>query len=96
MRRCGASWTGHHQRRIAERQGRAETAVRERLIAYAAAAFPGLGPPVEELVRPLTILPGEDEDRYELRVDGGIGVLMGHNLFKLAPLLGERIADALA
>ena len=29
MRRGGASWTGHHQRRIAERQGRAETAVHE-------------------------------------------------------------------
>jgi sarcosine oxidase len=71
-------------------------AVRERLVAYAAAAFPGLGPPVAELVRPLTVLPGEDEDRYVLRVDGRIGVLMGHNLFKLAPLLGERIAGALA
>jgi sarcosine oxidase len=71
-------------------------AVRDRILAYAAAAFPGLGPPFEELVRLLTILPGPDEDRYVLRFDGDVGVLMGHNLFKLAPLLGERIAAAVA
>jgi sarcosine oxidase len=72
------------------------THVRERILDYAAGAFPGLGPPVGELVRELTILHGEDEDRWVLRFDAGIGVLAGHNLFKLAPLLGERIAGAVA
>ena len=68
--------------------------VRERLHAYAGAAFPGLGAPVDEVVRLLTVLPGDDEDAYLLDRRAGITVLAGHNLFKLAPLLGERIADA--
>jgi sarcosine oxidase len=67
-------------------------AVRERLHAYAAAAFPGLGPPVEEIVRLLTVLPGDDEDAYVIERRKGITVVAGHNLFKLAPVLGEEIA----
>ena len=69
-------------------------AVRERLHAYARAGFPGLAEPVCEVVRLLTVLPGDDEDAYVLDEQAGITVLAGHNLFKLAPLLGERIADA--
>ena len=69
--------------------------VRERLLAYAAAAFPGLGEPVEEVVRPLTVLPGDDEDRYVVRRDGVVVVVAGHNLFKLAPALGEKVARGL-
>ena len=69
-------------------------AVRERLHAYARAGFPGLAEPVDEVVRLLTVLPGDDEDAYVLERRAGITVLAGHNLFKLAPLLGERIADA--
>jgi sarcosine oxidase len=68
--------------------------VRERLLAYAAAAFPGLGEPVDEVVRLLTVLPGEDEDRYHVSRDGKVVFALGHNLFKLAPILGEEIADA--
>ena len=69
-------------------------AVRDRIHAYAAAAFPELGAPVGEVVRLLTVLPGDDEDAYVLHSEPGLTVLAGHNLFKLAPLLGERIADA--
>jgi sarcosine oxidase len=70
-------------------------AVRERIHAYARAAFPGLGPPIDEIVRLLTILPGPDEDAYRIDRRPGLAVVAGHNLFKLAPLLGEKIADAI-
>jgi sarcosine oxidase len=66
--------------------------VRERIHAYARAAFPQLGRPVEEVVRLLTILPGPDEDAYVLHSEPGLTVVAGHNLFKLAPELGEEIA----
>ena len=59
-----------------------------------AAAFPGLGPPVDEVVRLLTVLPGDDEDAYVLDRRPGLVVAAGHNLFKLAPLIGEEIARA--
>jgi sarcosine oxidase len=68
--------------------------VRRRLHAYARAAFPGLGPPVDEVVRLLTVLPGDDEDAYTVERDERITVVAGHNLFKLAPVLGQEIADA--
>jgi sarcosine oxidase len=70
------------------------SAVRARLHAYAAAAFPGLGPPADEVVRLLTVLPGDDEDAYVLDRRPGLVVAAGHNLFKLAPLIGEKIARA--
>jgi sarcosine oxidase len=69
--------------------------VRARIHAYARAAFPGLGPPLDEVVRLLTILPGDDEDAHVIERRPGITVVAGHNLFKLAPLLGERAADAI-
>ena len=69
-------------------------AVRARLLDYARAAFPGLGPPLDEVVRLLTVFPGADEDRYVVE-PGDPVVLAGHNLFKLAPLLGEKVADAI-
>jgi sarcosine oxidase len=71
-------------------------AARERLHAYARAAFPGLGAPVEEVVRLLTVLPGGDEDEYLIERGDGVTALVGHNLFKLAPVLGEQLADAVA
>jgi sarcosine oxidase len=70
-------------------------AVRERLHAYARRAFPGLGPALDEVARLLTVLPGDDEDAYRLERDRGVTVVAGHNLFKLAPLLGEKVADAI-
>ena len=60
--------------------------------AYARAAFPGLGPPLDEVVRLLTVLPGDDEDAYVVERRDGLTVVAGHNLFKLAPLLGEKVA----
>jgi len=68
--------------------------VRRRVHAYARAAFPGLGPPLDEVVRLLTVLPGEDEDAYVLQRRPALTVVAGHNLFKLAPLLGEQVAGA--
>jgi sarcosine oxidase len=69
-------------------------AVRGRVRAYARSALPGLGAPVDEVVRLLTVLPGDDEDAYLLDRRDRITVLAGHNLFKLAPVLGEEVADA--
>jgi sarcosine oxidase len=71
-------------------------AVRARLHAYAASAFPGLGAPLGELVRLLTVLPGADEDAYLLERGEGVTVVCGHNLFKLAPELGEQVAAAVS
>jgi sarcosine oxidase len=68
--------------------------VRARVHAYARAAFPGLGAPIDEVVRLLTVLPGDDEDAYLVERRDRLTVVAGHNLFKLAPLLGEKIADA--
>ena len=59
-------------------------------------AFPGLGEPVDDLVRLLTVMPGEDEDSYSVRRDGRLVFAIGHNLFKLAPSLGEEVAYAIA
>jgi sarcosine oxidase len=69
--------------------------VRARLHEYARAAFPGLGGPVEEVVRLLTVLPGDDEDAYVVRRRPRCTVVAGHNLFKLAPRIGEEVADAI-
>ena len=70
-------------------------AQRARVRAYAAAAFPGLGDPIDEVVRLLTILPGRDEDAYVMHTEPRLTVLAGHNLFKLAPLLAELAADSM-
>ena len=40
------------------------------------------------------MLPGPDEDAFVLHSEPGLTVVAGHNLFKLAPLLGEEVADA--
>jgi sarcosine oxidase len=69
-------------------------AVRARVHAYAREAFPGLGPPLAEVVRLLTVIPGDDEDAYVVERRPGMTVVAGHNLFKLGPLLGEDLADA--
>jgi sarcosine oxidase len=70
-------------------------AVRARLHRYARDAFPGLGPQLDEVTRLLTVLPGDDEDAYVLDRRPGLTVVAGHNLFKLAPLLGEKVARAI-
>jgi sarcosine oxidase len=70
--------------------------VRARIHAYARAAFPRLGAPVEEVVRPLTILPGDDEDAFVVHHEPGLTVVAGHNLFKLAPILGEEATNVVS
>jgi hypothetical protein len=47
------------------------------------------------VTRLLTVLPGDDEDAYLLGRDRGLTVVAGHNLFKLAPLLAEKVADTI-
>jgi sarcosine oxidase len=69
--------------------------VRDRVHAYARAAFPGLGAPVDEVVRLLTVLPGDDEDAFVVHEEPRLTVVAGHNLFKLAPILGEEVARAI-
>jgi sarcosine oxidase len=69
-------------------------AVRDRLHAYARSGFPGLGAPLDEVVRLLTVLPGDDEDAYRIERRPGLTVVAGHNLFKLAPLLAQEVAEA--
>ena len=67
---------------------------RARLLAYVAAAFPGLEPhPVDAVLRLTTTLPDGD-DAFVLRQRAGVLALAGHNLFKHAPRLGELLADA--
>ena len=67
---------------------------RARLLAYVAAAFPGLEPhPVDAVLRLTTTLPDGD-DAFVLRERDGVLALAGHNLFKHAPRLGELLAGA--
>jgi sarcosine oxidase len=68
--------------------------IRARIHAYSRAAFPQLGEPVDEVVRLLTILPGDDEDALVVHHEPGLTAVAGHNLFKLAPILGEEVASA--
>jgi len=68
---------------------------RARLIAYAAAAMPGLDPaPVDAVLRLTTTLRGASSDAFGLWARGGVLAFAGHNLFKHAPSLGELLADA--
>jgi sarcosine oxidase len=68
---------------------------RDRIIAYARAAFPGLDPePVGEVVRLTTRLSDRHDDAFALWRDGPIAAFAGGNLFKFAPVLGERLAGA--
>jgi sarcosine oxidase len=68
---------------------------RRRIVAYARSAFPGLDPdPVGEVLRLTTSLPGRGDDAFALWRDGPVAAFAGGNLFKFAPLLGERLAAA--
>lgn len=66
-----------------------------RIVDYVRAHLPGLQPdPVDEVLRLTTTLREDDQDGFEVWDDGPVIVIAGHNLFKFAPLLGERLADA--
>ncbi|MDA2811410.1 FAD-binding oxidoreductase [Nocardiopsis sp. RSe5-2] len=65
-----------------------------RLTAYVAKALPGLEPePVGVRVCVMTKLPG-GSDAFGVWTAPGVTAVTGHNLFKLAPLLGEVLADS--
>ncbi len=69
---------------------------RARIVAYARAAFCGLDPePVGEVARLTTTLPDGDDDAFALWWRGPVALFAGGNLFKFAPVLGPRLADAL-
>ena len=55
---------------------------------------PGSGRRSTRSSRLLTVLPGDDEDATVIERAAQLIVVAGHNLFKLAPLLGEEVADA--
>jgi len=68
---------------------------RGRIVAYVRRAFPGLEPePVGEVLRLTTRLPERIDDAFALWREGPVAAFAGGNLFKFAPLLGERIAAA--
>lgn len=65
-----------------------------RLSAYIGAAMPGLVPePVGMRVCVMTKLPG-GSDSFGVWNVPGVTAATGHNLFKMAPLLGEMLADS--
>ncbi|GAA2777971.1 hypothetical protein GCM10010470_08950 [Saccharopolyspora taberi] len=65
-----------------------------RVSEYVRRAMPGIDPePVGVRVCVMTKLPG-GSDAFGVWQNGGVTAVTGHNLFKLAPVLGEKIADA--
>ncbi|HEY6396081.1 MAG TPA: FAD-dependent oxidoreductase, partial [Solirubrobacteraceae bacterium] len=70
---------------------------RARIVAYVSRALPGLDPrPVDEVLRLTTTLPDHPEDGFEVWRRGPIVSVAGPNLFKFAPVIGERLAEAAA
>jgi sarcosine oxidase len=68
---------------------------RGRLVEYVRTAFPGLVPrPVDGVLRLTTTLRARGSDAFGLWDRDGVLALAGHNLFKLAPRLGDLLADA--
>jgi sarcosine oxidase len=68
---------------------------RARIIAYVTRALPGLDPrPVDEVLRLTTTLPDHPEDGFEIWRRGPIVAVAGPNLFKFAPVIGGRLAEA--
>jgi sarcosine oxidase len=67
--------------------------LRTRLSAYVRAALPGLAPePIGDVTCWVTRLPWGN-DGVAAWTTSGITVLAGNNLFKLAPALGELLAE---
>jgi sarcosine oxidase len=68
--------------------------IRQRVCAYVRAAFPGLQPaPVDDVTCWVTRLPWSS-DGVAAWNTAAITTIAGNNLFKLAPALGELLADA--
>lgn len=69
-------------------------ALEERVKAYVAKALPGLDPePVQQLHCWVTELPWDD-DAFAVWEHEGLLVTGGHNLWKMAPVLGQALAEA--
>lgn len=70
---------------------------RERILAYVRRELPGLDPqPVDEVLRLTTTLLAHPEDGFEVWHGGPLTAIAGPNLFKFAPLIGERLAEAIS
>jgi sarcosine oxidase len=68
--------------------------LRTRLSAYVRAALPGLEPePVDDVTCWVTRLPWGGDGVAAWKVDG-VTAVVGNNMFKHAPALGELLADA--
>jgi len=68
-------------------------AQRDRIVAYVRRALPGLDPePVDAVLRLTTTLPDHPEDGFEVWCQGPVITVAGPNLFKFAPVIGERLA----
>jgi sarcosine oxidase len=66
---------------------------RERIISYVSRTLPGLDPrPVDEVMRLTTTTPENPEDGFGIWREAPVVALAGPNLFKFAPVLGERLA----
>ena len=71
------------------------TAQRDRIVAYVRLGLPGLDPePVDAVLRLTTTLPDHPEDGFEVWRHGPVITVAGPNLFKFAPVIGERLAAA--
>jgi sarcosine oxidase len=68
---------------------------RERIVSYVKSALPGLDPtPVGAVQRLTTALPEYPDDGFAIWHQGPVVAVAGPNLFKFAPLIGERLALA--
>ena len=66
---------------------------RARILSYVRDVLPGLDPePVDEVLRLTTTLPKYPDDGFELCREGPVIALAGPNIFKFAPVIGERLA----
>nr|MDQ2895325.1 hypothetical protein [Actinomycetota bacterium] len=71
------------------------TAQHDRIVAYVRLGLPGLDPePVDAVLRLTTTLPDHPEDGFEVWRHGPVITVAGPNLFKFAPVIGERLAAA--
>ncbi len=71
------------------------SAQRDRVIAYVRQVLPGLDPdPVDHVLCITTTLPDQPEDGFDVWQAGPVTALAGTNLFKFAPVIGARLADA--
>ncbi|MGH2867121.1 MAG: NAD(P)/FAD-dependent oxidoreductase [Solirubrobacteraceae bacterium] len=72
-------------------------AQRDRIVTYVRRVLPGLDPaPVDAVLRLTTTLPSHPEDGFEVWRQGPVVAVAGPNLFKFAPVIGERLAAAVS